>query len=549
MNNSSADTTTGQNTTQHTTAPSTTGFTSRIRPSSPESPLDLVIVGAGISGVDLAHHVHNNFPDWEWIAVDSNTDISGTWNTFRYPGIRSDSDMATFAFPFKPWPHPGTLGSGSDIREYVREVAREAGMLDRLQLSTWVQRANFHTDTGLWSLHVFTSTDGADMSEGGRDGVVTKEETIWTRRVHFAAGYYRHISGFQAKIAGLENFSGHVIHPQSWPEDLDVRAKKIVVIGSGATAVTLTPALHSMGADVTMLQRTPTYIAPLMETDMISTVCRAILPNKHANRVARNIHIGRDMAQYHMCQTFPKLARGAFWLMNRRFVSRKMIRDNFTPPYNPWDQRVCKAPDGDIFRAINDGAKVVTGHIEHVQERGIQLQDGRFIDADIIVTATGLKLQAFGGAEIAVDGRSLTMDELVSYRGLMMHGVPNFSYTVGYLNQSWTLRADMTSRYMVTLWKQLEAARQAHQRGQASADNVSNLYSPVLPEGAVRNRPLLDMESGYIQRAINDLPKQGDKDPWHMKQDYIYESRRLLHSDNNLDMVYGHQALDVAKAL
>lgn len=268
--------------------------------------------------------------------------------------------------------------------------------------------------------------------------------TLWTKRVHFASGYFRHANGFTADIPGLDNFQGQVIHPQRWPDDIDVRAKNVVVIGSGATAITLIPALHKMGARATMLQRTPTYIAPLLETDMISAVTRTLLPHKCADKTARHIHIARDMAQYHACQTLPTVARGLFWMWNRRYLTKEQVKNHFRPPYNPWDQRVCKAPDGDVFRAIADGATVVTGKIAEVQEHGVLLQDGRFIDADILVTATGLILQAFGQAEIAVDGSVIPMDKLVSYRGLMMNAVPNFSYTIGYLNQSWTLRADHT---------------------------------------------------------------------------------------------------------
>lgn len=518
----------------------------------PDNPLDLLIVGAGISGIDLAYHIHMNFPQWAWYAVDSNTDIGGTWTTFRYPGIRSDSDMATFAFPFKPWPHSGTLGSAQQIRTYARGVAKEVGLLDRLQLCTWVQRATFHTSSGLWSIQMAVNTHAENMAEGGAFGSLphspspTQEDqhstspvayqTVWARRIHFASGYYRHSSGFTANIPGLDYFQGTTIHPQNWPEDIDVRAKKIVVIGSGATAITLIPALHTMGADTTMLQRTPTYVAPLMETDAISTISRALLPSRYADKVARSIHIRRDMTQYHLCQKLPALAKGVFWLMNRQYISAHTIKEHFTPPYNPWDQRVCKAPDGDIFRAINAGAKVVTAHIAQVQANGILLTDGRFLPADIIVTATGLQLQAFGGAEIAVDDTVVPMKQMLSYRGVMMNRLPNFSYTIGYLNQSWTLRADMTSRYLVAVWKDCQRRSVSH-------------YCPVVPDDVSTNVPLLEMESGYIQRSVKDLPRQGDRAPWRMKQDYVQESRHLLKADNTEDMVYGADAVVAAGKL
>lgn len=515
---------------------------------------DLVIIGAGISGVDLAHHVSKNFPKWDWIAVDSNTDVGGTWNTFTYPGIRSDSDMATFSFPFKKWPHSGTLGSGANIKEYVREAAQDAGMLERLQLSTWVQRANFHSDSGLWELTVKQGAEGSDMSEGGAGGVggegagseantggkesadAQETATIWTKRVHFAAGYYKHSEGFTADIPGLQNFGGTLVHPQRWPKDLDMRGKKAVIIGSGATAVTLVPALHNMGADTTMLQRTPTYVAPLPEVDSISTVFGAILPEKIAGKAARSTHIWRDMIQYWLCQGFPTFAKGFFWTLNRCFISAAEIKKNFKPPYNPWDQRVCKAPGGDIFKALNDGAKVVTARIKEVEADGVRLEDGSLLECDVLITATGLELQTFGKAELAVDGTVIPTPTQVSYRGLMLNALPNFSYTIGYLNQSWTLRADMTSRYLVELWKDVDRRDQ-------------EFAAPLLPEGASANLPLLEMSSGYIQRAVDNLPKQGEADPWRMKHDYVYESRRLLASDRDHDMAFGSDAIDAAKSL
>ena len=295
----------------------------------PEHPLDLLIVGAGLSGIDIAHHVAKNFPHWNWAAVDSNYDVGGTWATFQYPGIRSDSDMATFSLPFKKWPHKGTLGSGKQIRDYCHEAAEEIGMLDRLQLSTWVQAADFHTDCGLWEVAMRVGRPGHANSEG-TDPASLEQPTIttWTRRLHFATGYYRHSEGFTADIEGVHTFAGTALHPQQWPRDLDVRGKKVTVIGSGATAITLVPALHGMGAEVTMLQRTPTYIAPLPETDTISTLVSLALstePGTFGHRLARSLHIGRDMAQYHLCQMFPAIAKLVFRGWNRMYLPLSLI--------------------------------------------------------------------------------------------------------------------------------------------------------------------------------------------------------------------------------
>ena len=510
------------------------------RQSTPDNPLDLLIVGAGISGIDLAHHVANNFPAWEWAVVDSNSDVGGTWNTFTYPGIRSDSDMATFSFPFARWPHQGTLGSGARIKEHVRKAAAECGALERLTLSTWVRNANFNTSEGLWELDLVEGPAHSNNAEGSVRGVSKKDAgyTAYTRRLHFAAGYYKHSEGFTPPIPGIEGFTGTVIHPQRWPDNLDVRGKKIIIIGSGATAITLVPALHEMGAHTTMLQRTPTYIAPLPEVDLISTLTSGLIGTegrrgRMASRLARTAHVFRDMAQYRLCQTFPTLARKVFWAMNRVYVSGDEIKRNFTPPYGPWDQRVCKSPGGDFFRAVQQGAKVVTGVIDSVEATGIRLDDATYLPADVIVTATGLQLQAFGNASFSVDGADVPIRSMVAYRSMMANRLPNFSYTIGYLNQSWTLRADMTSRYLVELWKDME------HRGEHWA-------CPVLPEEIPANRPMLEMKSGYILRAVDSLPRQAERDPWRMEHDYIKERRTFLGSNNTVDMAFGPNALTAA---
>ncbi|HIW95421.1 MAG TPA: NAD(P)/FAD-dependent oxidoreductase [Candidatus Corynebacterium gallistercoris] len=511
------------------------------------SPLDLLIVGAGLSGIDLAHYVNKHFPHWNWAAVDSNSDVGGTWNTFTYPGIRSDSDMATFSLPFKKWPHKATLGSGKQIKEYAREAAEESGMLSRLQLSTWVKSVNFHSDKGLWEITTLVAPEGTENSEGmARGGVATKEETIWTKRVHFAAGYYRHSEGYSAPIPELKNFRGQLIHPQRWPEGLDVTGKNVVIIGSGATAITLLPALHNLGANTTMLQRTPTYIAPLPEADLISATVGKVLPmepGKAGHKLARGMHIARDMFQYHFCQTLPGVAKKYFWAMNRRFVSAEEIRENFTPPYGPWDQRVCKSPGGDFFKAMRDGARVVTGRIQGVEADGLQvaLASGgeATLEADVVVLATGLQLQTFGAATFLVDGTEVPMTSMVAYRSMMGNRLPNLSFTIGYLNQSWTLRADMTSRYLVQLWEQMET------RG-------DEWVAPVMPADVVADQPMLDMSSGYIQRAVESLPRQAAVDPWRMEHDYIKERRTYMDVRGRIDttdLVFGAAAVEAVTPL
>ena len=479
-----------------------------------DNPLDLLIVGAGMSGVDLAHHVAAAFPRWSWEIHDVHDDLGGTWHTFRYPGIRSDSDMATFGFPFRPWPHRSTLGQGEQIKEYIRDTARECGALERMHLGSRITRADWDSREGLW--RITSVGTGPDSSR-----------EIRARRVHFGSGYYSHAAGFRPEFPGEDDFSGQIIHPQQWPEDLEYAGRRFVVIGSGATAVTLVPALEELGAHVTMLQRTPTYVAPLPEKDAISAVWRRVLPSGPAHQAARFTHGARDMAQYVIAQRLPWVFTRALRLMQRRYISREQIREHFTPSYRPWDQRVCKAPDGDIFRAMRRGAEVVTGHIDRFTENGIRLRSGQELPADVIVTATGLELEAFGGGVLSIDDRVLDPADQTTYRGMMLAGVPNFSFTVGYVNASWTLRADMVSRYMVKLWR----------AGEKSGDTV---YAPV-PPARKGDRPLLDLDAGYVRRGAHRFPRQGTERPWTYVQNYLVEIPELAFGDQRRGMAFGDQ--------
>lgn len=490
-------------------------------PGTPENPLDLLIVGSGIAGIDMAYHVSESFPDWEWEIHDVQSDVGGTWHTFRYPGIRSDSDMATFAFPFRPWPHESALGQGPDIKEYIRETARESGALERLHLRSWIETADWDSALELYKIT-------AVREDGAAEGSGRQVRTIWSRRVHYGAGYYSHSNGYRPEYPGEEAFAGRIIHPQQWPEDLDCAGLDIVVIGSGATAVTLVPALADLGANVTMLQRTPTYIGPLSDFDVINAFWNRVLPSKAASAVSRFHHGARDMGQYVIAQRAPWVFKKVLRRMQERYISAELLDEHFTPDYRPWDQRVCKAPNGDIFTSITNGAKVVTDHIESFTHDGIRLRSGREITADVIVSATGLELQAFGGGTLAIDGRPLDASKLTAYRGLMLGGVPNFSFTIGYVNASWTLRADMVSRYMVRLWK-----------------SGVRTYAPR-PPAIADERPLLDLDAGYVKRGAHRLPRQGERRPWQYIQNYLVEIPTLLFGDQRKDMAYDG---DVAGAL
>lgn len=505
--------------------------------------LDLLIVGAGIAGIDLAHHVVNEFPGWNWKIVDSNSDIGGTWNTFTYPGIRSDSDMASFALPYKPWPHKGTLGGGRDIKEYLREAAQEDGILQRIQLNTWVKKVNFvtHSDLGPhWEVVSVQAwrhgpDDRPDATEESRVETVTR-----TRRLHLACGYYDHREGFLPYFDGQEDFTGTMVHAQQWdPEEhRDVAGNKVVIIGSGATAVTLLPALADDGAEVTMLQRTPTWVAALPTFDTISTIWKTLIPDrKIAHKVARVNHITRDMVQWYIAKGTPLLFRAFVQGLQLLWLKPSQIKRDFTPPYKPWDQRVCKAPGGDIFAAIkHKGAKVVTSTIDRLVPEGVRLSDGTVLEADVVIPATGLQLQLFGGATVEIDGTPVDPSSLVAYRGVLISGLPNLSFTVGYLNQSWTTRADLTARYMIRLWHHM-------------VNRGEQVGAPVFPREDVARDPLLKFEAGYVKRSGHITPRQGDRSPWLYRQDYLREWPELARGDVTTEMVFDDDAAAVARSL
>lgn len=505
------------------------------------APLDLLIVGAGIGGIDMGHHVVENFPDWDWRIVDSNTDLGGTWTTFTYPGIRSDSDMASFSLPWKPWKGKHTLGDGAHIREYLRDAAREDGFLDRIRLKTWVKSVNFDTTSGLWeAVTVRAHRHGPDDRPGAPPENLV-ETVIRAKRLHLACGYYDHRDGFLPHYPGQEDYTGNggtLIHAQAWkPEEQgEVAGRSIVVIGSGATAITVVPALADLGAKVTMLQRTPTWVAALADFDTISTIWNRVIPwnGRWAHKVARGNHIVRDMTQWYIARYLPFAFRWFLHGLQRVWLTPEQIKRDFTPPYKPWDQRVCKAPTGDIFRAIKAGkAEVVTATIDTFVPEGVKLTDGRVLEADTVISATGLQLQMFGGASVSVDGAPVTLSDLVAYRGVLLSGLPNVSFTVGYLNQSWTTRADLTARYVVRLWRHM-------------ADRGIDLAAPVIPGKDVERCELLEFEAGYIKRGQHLTPRQGDRSPWLYRQDYLAEWPELSRGDVTEEMLFDEDATVVA---
>jgi monooxygenase len=464
--------------------------------------LDVLIIGAGISGISAAWHLQDRCPSKTYAVLERRENLGGTWDLFKYPGIRSDSDMFTLGFRFKPWTSPKAIAEGPAILEYVKEAAAENGIDKNIRYNHRVVAANWSDADNQWTVTV------------DRDG---QEETLTCTFLFACSGYYNYDEGYSPKFEGSEDFGGTIVHPQHWPEDLDYAGKKIVVIGSGATAVTLIPALISSGAGhVTMLQRSPTYIGSLPDVDPIAVQVNKYLPEKAAHFVNRWKAIAFSTGQYQLARKFPKYMRKTLLTMaKRRLPEGYDVDKHFGPSYNPWDQRLCLAPNGDLFRAIRKGsADVVTDHIERFTKTGIKLTSGEQLDADVIVTATGLNMQLLGGLVPTRNGESIELTSLMTYKGLMFSGIPNFAITFGYTNASWTLKADLVSEFVCRVLNYMDAN---------GFDNVV----PEHPGASVDELPFMDFTPGYFQRSMDLLPKSGSKAPWRLKQNYLLDLRLI----------------------
>ncbi|GGL50812.1 flavin-binding monooxygenase [Microlunatus endophyticus] len=471
-----------------------------------ERVVDVLVVGAGISGIGAAYRLQQQCPDHSYAILEARDAIGGTWDLFRYPGIRSDSDIFTFSYPFRPWPGSQALADGADIRRYLQDLAAESGIDRRIRFGTRVTAADWSSADQRWTV---TTTGAAGQQ-------------IWTCRFLYAcSGYYDYAEGHTPDFEGREDFAGPVVHPQHWPDDLDLTGRRVVVIGSGATAVTLVPALAGIAAQVTMLQRSPTWITSQARHDPTAERLRQRLPAGLAHRVNRVRHLALGQVFYRITRRRPETAR--------RMLSEPIIRRlgadyaarHFTPLYNPWDQRLCVVPDGDLFTAIQRGdASVVTDHIDHFEADGIRLTSGELLPADVIITATGLRMQLLSGIDLSVDGVPVDPATRIVYRGLMLDGVPNFAMAVGYVNASWTLRADLASRYVCRLLRYLQRHRLAS-------------GCPVRPDD-LDPHPLLPLTSGYVIRAR--LPVQGAGGAWFYPQNYFVDSVRMRLADPRRDM-------------
>jgi cation diffusion facilitator CzcD-associated flavoprotein CzcO len=462
----------------------------------PPEHVDVLVVGAGLSGIGAACHLQAECPDKSYAILEARGAIGGTWDLFRYPGVRSDSDMFTLGYAFRPWTEPQAIADGESIRTYIRDTAREHGVADAIRFHHRVTAADWCSDDARWTVTARRTDTGETL----------QFTCSW---LSICSGYYRYDEGFRPAFEGEDRFAGELIHPQHWPEDFDATHKRIVVIGSGATAVTLVPALAPSAAHVTMLQRTPSYVLSLPGRDPLAQLLRARLPARLAYPIVRWKNVLFSTAFYQFSRRRPAAARRLI----RRLAAKQLpagfdVDTHFNPPYDPWDQRLCLVPDGDLFRALRRGeASVATGRIARFTEKGIALESGEHLDADVIVTATGLNLLTLGGAALTVDGAPVDVPGTVSYKGMMLSGVPNLTMVIGYTNASWTLKADLVNHYVCRLIHHLDA------EGYVSATPVAP------PEGA--DQPFLDLTSGYVRRSLADLPKQGRRTPWRLHQNYL----------------------------
>ncbi|HYB39548.1 MAG TPA: NAD(P)/FAD-dependent oxidoreductase [Mycobacterium sp.] len=459
---------------------------------------DVVIVGAGISGVSAAWHLQDRCPTKSYAILEKRENMGGTWDLFRYPGIRSDSDMYTLGFRFRPWTGHQSIAEGKPILDYVKSTAAMYGIDKHIRFNHKVTGADWSSAENRWTVHI--DADGT-------------ERTISCSFLFLCSGYYKYEQGYSPTFAGSEDFTGPIIHPQHWPEDLDYPGKNIVVIGSGATAVTLVPALANSGAKhVTMLQRSPTYIVSQPEQDTIAAKINRWLPKDKAYTVIRWKNVVLQTALYQACQRWPQRMRKI--LMG--FVQRQLpegfdVEKHFGPRYNPWDQRLCLVPNGDLFRTIRHGkTEVVTDTIERFTATGIKLTSGRQLPADIIITATGLNLQLFGGATVTVDGQPVDLTQTMAYKGMMLSGLPNMAYTIGYTNIGWTLKADLVSEFVCRILNYMDA-------------NGFDTVVAEHPGSDVDERPFMEFTPGYVLRSLDELPKQGSRKPWRLNQNYLLD--------------------------
>jgi len=468
-----------------------------------EKHIDILIVGAGISGIGLAAHLSKNCPQRQFDIIERRESFGGTWDLFKYPGIRSDSDMSTFGFNFKPWQKANVLADGASIKGYLSEVVDEYQLKSKIHFKHRVLSANYDSSISKWVVQI------EDENQ--------KQQTWIANFVLGCTGYYNYDQGFQPDFPNQAAFKGQLIHPQHWPENFDYTGKKVVIIGSGATAITLVPAMAKGGAaHVTMLQRSPTYIASIPSVDFVYDKMRKVLPEDLAYKLTRARNIGMQRAIYALAQKQPKLLRKFLLKSIEMQLKGKVDMKHFTPSYNPWDQRLCVVPDGDLFKILRSGkASVETDQIEKFTETGIQLKSGQHLDADIIVSATGLQIQILGGIKASIDGKPIDTSKHMLYQGIMVSDVPNMAMIIGYINASWTLKVDIAADYICRLINYMD----------------KNGYDQVIAQGdqteLMEDTVMGSLSSGYIARAADVMPKQGKHAPWNVTNNYLADRKVL----------------------
>ncbi len=478
-----------------------------------EQDVDVLIIGAGISGINAGCRLRERCPDKTFAILEARDAIGGTWDLFRFPGIRSDSDMFTLCYPFRPWAGAQAIVDGPEILEYVRETAAEYGIDQQIRFHHRVLGARWSSADARWTVDVQRSDTGEHFS-------------MTAGFLFSCTGYYRYDDGHRPEFAGVDRFGGEVIHPQFWSDEIDYAGKRVVVIGSGATAVTLVPALAQRAAHVTMLQRSPTYILSLPAVDPIAGALGRVLPAGLAYKLVRWKNVALTVGIYELSRyrpaTMKRLLRG---LVARQLPAGYDVDRHFQPRYDPWDQRMCLVPDGDLFESISDGrVSVITDQIDSFTETGIALGSGSELEADLIVTATGLKMVPFGGISLTVDGSEVQLPDALVYRGMLVTGVPNMAFAFGYVNQSWTLGCDLACQQVCRMLRHMDEHGYTH-------------CTPTRPEGVTASLPFAELSSGYVQRAMHQFPRQAADAPWRRHQNYVRDwrhSRRIPVDDEAL---------------
>lgn len=466
--------------------------------------LDVLVIGAGISGIGVASRLQQDRPGTSFVVLEAREAAGGTWDLFRYPGVRSDSDLYTFGFDFKPWRDERSIAPARKILDYLEETVDENGLRGAIRYGHRVVSAAWSSTTATWTVTAAHAGDTVSFT---------------CRWLVSATGYYDYENGYTPTFRGSERFGGRIVHPQHWPADLDYSGKHVVIIGSGATALTLAPAMAGEAAHVTVLQRTPSYIQSIPSVDVLAEKLKALLGEERAYPWIRRKNIWIQRLTWQFCRRHPRLARSYL----RRATARQLpagypVDLHFNPPYDPWDQRLCLVPNGDFFKAIRRGAvSMATDRIDTFTEAGIELESGQTLEADIVVTATGLTLLPFGGIPLSVDGESVSLPATVAYKGVMLSGVPNFSYSIGYTNMSWTLKVGLLGRYLCRLLAFMEA----HQ-----VDTCVPAFDGLLEE----TRPLLDLAAGYVERSVENLPRQGARPPWTTSTGFHPDEELLVRS-------------------